>query len=158
MAAGTHKAIEPLSPQIFQRGTRKIKEALGQTFLKGAPLITSAGYASVYGGGGSVYAIAAEDAHNTAADGDSEVEVFLVAPNDEWIFTLKEAAALATFQAADYGLVEDVATKTWYVSTADVTDEVHVICPAEPIGGLTDVADTVTRVVGRFNAANILFG
>lgn len=156
MGAGVFQPIRPFSREIFEKGTIPLKEKAAQTFLAGAPLKVTAGYAEVCAAAPAVvYAIAAEDAHNGAADGDYEIQVWLLDDQSLWEITLLEAAAVALFAVADYGIVEDAGTKTWYASTADAGDQVSLVRSAETIGGLTAVTDTKTRVLCRFNAANI---
>lgn len=156
MAAGTSQPIRPFSREIFEKGTIALKEKAAQTFIAGAPLKVTAGYTEVCAAAPeSIYAIAAEDAHNSVADGTYDIQVWLLDDQSLWEITLLEAAAVALFGVADYGIVEDAGTKTWYASTADVGDQLSLVRSAETIGGLTAVADTKTRVLCRFNAANI---
>lgn len=156
MAAGTFQPIRPFSREIFEKGTIALKEDAAQDFKAGCPLIVAAGYAQEVGAAPAlIYAIAAEDAHNTVAAGTSDIQVWLVDDQSLWEITLLEAAAVALFAVAEYGIVEDAGTQTWYASTADAGDQLSLVRSAETIGGLTAVTDTKTRVLCRFAAANI---
>jgi hypothetical protein len=155
MAAGVFAAIRPFSREIFDKGAVLLPEGAAQTFKQGEPVIIALGYCTIAGAGfASIYGIAAEDAHNTALDGQKEVAVFLVDSEDLWDCVLLEAFAQTLCGVAEYGLVRGVATKSWYIATADVGDQAHIVRSAETIGGLV-AGDTKTRVLIRFAAANI---
>lgn len=155
MAAGVFAAIRPFSREIFDKGTVLLPEGATQTFKQGELVISAAGYITVAGAAPAVvYGIAAENAHNGAVDGAYNVAVWPIDSEDLWDCVLLEAFAQTLCGAAEYGMVRDAGTSSWYISTADVGDQAHIVRSAEPIGGLV-AGDTKTRVLIRFAAANI---
>lgn len=151
MATGSYKAqpIIPFDNSIYERGTESLKEGITETFKKGSPVIIDAdGFVNKYAGGGTVYGIAAEDAHNGAADGTYEVLVHRAIPGERWLVTYQDAID-QTDIGDTFGLVEDGATGTWYLDEADVTDEMVVVGIPQGPGG-TAIGDTIKYVYAAF--------
>ena len=152
MAAGTYKnhPIRPADSANMSRGLEELKEGATETFKKGAPVIIDAdGFVNVYAGGGTVYGIAEEDAHNVAADGGATVLVRRAYPGERWLVIYQDALD-QTDIGDTMGLVVDAGTGIWYLDEADATDEMVVV--GFPEGGPdgTEIGDTIKYCYASF--------
>jgi len=154
MATGVYQPIVPWSPEIYARGTTPLLEKASQTFKKGAPLVSNAGYFEEAGSSPSTIAyIAAENAHNAASDGLKEILAWRIVAGDVFEISCEDAHAVTDY-LANWGLVKDATTGFWYADSGNTADQVTFLKPVKtPQLGV--VGDTKYRALFEFQTANI---
>ena len=126
-------------------------EAATQTFIAGAPLKTNgSGFLAVIAADDTalIVGIAAEDGHNDAAAGDTQVKYYPALPGMVFEITLEDAGTEGHV-SVDGNLFEDYALQTdsdkFYLDENDTTNVAMVI-----VGFKDAVGTTEARVFAKF--------
>lgn len=151
MSAGTYQPIVPWDLEAFRSGALPYLESASFAGKIGTPSTIDANGRLAEAGTtfGQAFAILAKDAANLASAG-SPIMAYAIRPDVIFEVTLNEAFALTQI-GKSYGLVKDATTKAWYLSTADIGNQMTIVAqhPATAVG------DTKMRVLARFNPAAI---
>lgn len=140
--------IEPFNRLSGQFASRRYPEKALQTFKKGAVVILDAGGFVTEGAADptNIWGVAAEDAHNKAADGDADLEVWMPYPGMLFVGNFSGASVTArSDQGKAYGLVKT--GDNWHV---DKTDVVATRVVVEDLDRRDTVGDINGRVVFGF--------
>ena len=151
MAVGVYEPIRPHSAAIYTRGTILIKEAAGQTYKVGAPLIVTAGLVSEAGAAPALVKYIAAAAATGVTGGDNIA--YLIGDDDLWEMSAEDALTQADI-GNNYDIVKDATTGVWYVDSAGTGDQVSVVS-FKQTPSLGAIGDTKARVIVKFDSANI---
>ena len=146
MAAGTYQPIVPWDVEAFRSGALPQQESASLAAKRGAPAALDSSSQLVEAGTSFSRAafILAKDGSNGTAG--TSIMAYKIHPSFLWEVTLSEAFAISQI-GKQYGLVKDGTTGNWYLSTADIGNQMTIVAqhPATAVG------DTKSRVIAAFN-------
>jgi hypothetical protein len=156
MAAGAYQAWLPRDADIYGAGTISIPESASLVGRRGTPgLWDSNGRAAACTTAPTAIGfILAEDGHNNATAGGSNVLVWPVRVHQQWKVYLLDALTQAMQGQTLLGIVQDTVTSFWYASTADTGAQCKIIDYESGPGGMA-IGDTKAPVYVEFVYAKI---
>lgn len=151
MSAGTYQPIRLWDIEAIREAAYAYVESASLAAVYGAPcIVDSAGRLAEAGTSFKQAAVILNATGSNASSAGATIEAYPIRADQTFEVTLNEAWALNLTEKS-FGLVKDATTKNWYLSTANTGNQMWIVAPH----AATNVGDTKSRVLARFNASAI---